>query len=65
MAIVDMWSVTLGAVGAAIAGIILANTDFFLTKPGFATLQYLENADLRTTEGSKWDFTSLSTHQQY
>ncbi|KAK3554404.1 hypothetical protein QTP70_023064 [Hemibagrus guttatus] len=52
-AIVDMWSVTLGAVGAAIAGIILANTDFFLTKPEFATLQYLENADLRTTEGNE------------
>lgn len=55
-AIVGMWSVTIGAVGAAIGGIILANTDFFLTKPEFATVEYLENVDLRTTDGSEWDF---------
>lgn len=54
--IVDMWSLSLGAVGAAIAGIILANTDLFLTKPEFATLKYLENADLKTTEGGEWDY---------
>lgn len=52
-AIVDMWSVTLGALGAALAAIILANTDVFLTKPVSATSKYLENADLRTTEGSE------------
>ncbi|GAA6110594.1 selenoprotein U 1a isoform X1 [Tachysurus ichikawai] len=52
-AIVGMWSVTIGAVGAAIGGIILANTDFFLTKPEFATVEYLENVDLRTTDGNE------------
>ncbi|KAB5581824.1 hypothetical protein PHYPO_G00180060 [Pangasianodon hypophthalmus] len=51
--IVDMWSLSLGAVGAAIAGIILANTDFFLTKPDFASLENLGNADLKTTEGDE------------
>ncbi|KAF7710577.1 hypothetical protein HF521_009449 [Silurus meridionalis] len=50
---VDMWSLSLGAVGAAIAGLFLANTDFFLTKPDFATLEYLEDADLKTTEGDE------------
>lgn len=59
----DMWSLSLGAVGTAIAGIILANTDFFLTKPEFATPEYLENADLKTTEGGKGDFISLFTQQ--
>ncbi|MCJ8730676.1 hypothetical protein PDJAM_G00187200 [Pangasius djambal] len=54
--IVDMWSLSLGAVGAAIAGIIVANTDFFLTNPEFASLEYLENADLKTTEGDEKAF---------
>ncbi|KAJ8418089.1 hypothetical protein AAFF_G00137980 [Aldrovandia affinis] len=43
-----MWSLGLGAVGAAIAGIFLANTDFCLTKPAPATLEYLDNAELKT-----------------
>uniref|UniRef100_A0A673K2L6 Peroxiredoxin-like 2A n=1 Tax=Sinocyclocheilus rhinocerous TaxID=307959 RepID=A0A673K2L6_9TELE len=43
-----MWSLGLGAVGAAIAGLILANTDFLLTKPAPASVEYLGNADLRT-----------------
>lgn len=45
-----MWSLGLGAVGAAIAGIILANTDYLLTKPAPATLEYLENVDLRSID---------------
>uniref|UniRef100_A0A8C1SJ01 Peroxiredoxin-like 2A n=1 Tax=Cyprinus carpio TaxID=7962 RepID=A0A8C1SJ01_CYPCA len=43
-----MWSLGLGAVGAAIAGLILANTDFLLTKPAPASVEYLGNADLKT-----------------
>uniref|UniRef100_A0A672S3D5 Peroxiredoxin-like 2A n=1 Tax=Sinocyclocheilus grahami TaxID=75366 RepID=A0A672S3D5_SINGR len=43
-----MWSLGLGAVGAAIAGLILANTDFLLTKPAPASVAYLGNADLKT-----------------
>lgn len=64
-----MWSLSLGAVGAAISGIILANTDFFLTKPELASLEYLGDADLKTTEGGKWDFISFlyinSSNKQY
>lgn len=48
-----MWSLGLGAVGAAVAGIILANTDFFLTKSEHASIEYLENADLRPTHGGQ------------
>ncbi|KAI2657664.1 Peroxiredoxin-like 2A [Labeo rohita] len=48
-----MWSLGLGAVGAAIAGIILANTDFLLTKPAPATVQYLGNADLKTIDSDE------------
>lgn len=58
--IVDMWSVSLGAVGAAIAGIILANTDVFLTKPEFANIKYMENADLRSTEENEKVFKAKS-----
>ncbi|MBN3321879.1 F213A protein, partial [Atractosteus spatula] len=43
-----MWSVGLGALGAAIAGILLANTDLLLTKPAQASLDYLEDTDLKT-----------------
>lgn len=48
-----MWSLGLGAVGAAIAGIILANTDFLLTKPAAASVEYLGNADLKTIDSGK------------
>lgn len=44
-----MWSLGLGAVGAAIAGIILANTDLCLPKSAQASLEHLENADLKST----------------
>lgn len=44
-----MWSLGLGAVGAALAGIFLANTDFCLPKAAQASLDYLEDADLRST----------------
>lgn len=43
-----MWSVGLGAVGAAITGIVLANTDLFLSKPEKATLEFLEAIELKT-----------------
>ncbi|GLD65065.1 redox-regulatory protein FAM213A-like isoform X1 [Lates japonicus] len=44
-----MWSLGLGAVGAALAGIFLANTDLCLPKAAKASLEYLEDADLRST----------------
>lgn len=47
-----LWSLGLGAVGAAIAGIFLANTDLCLPKVAKASLEYLEDADLRSiTDG--------------
>uniref|UniRef100_A0AAQ5ZLC9 Peroxiredoxin-like 2A n=1 Tax=Amphiprion ocellaris TaxID=80972 RepID=A0AAQ5ZLC9_AMPOC len=44
-----MWSLGLGAVGAALAGILLANTDLCIPKAASASLEYLEDADLRST----------------
>uniref|UniRef100_G3NZ29 Peroxiredoxin-like 2 activated in M-CSF stimulated monocytes n=3 Tax=Gasterosteus aculeatus TaxID=69293 RepID=G3NZ29_GASAC len=44
-----MWSLGLGAVGAALAGIFLANTDLCLPKAASASLENLEDADLRST----------------
>lgn len=44
-----IWSLGLGAVGAALAGIFLANTDLCLTKTASASLEYLDDADLRST----------------
>ncbi|CAI9569493.1 unnamed protein product [Staurois parvus] len=43
-----LWSFSIGALGAAVAGIILANTDYFLAKTERATLEYLGDADLQT-----------------
>lgn len=61
-----MWSLGLGAVGAAIAGIILANTDYLLTKPAPASLEYLENADLRPIEDGKTKSTNFGEfHKQH
>lgn len=44
-----MWSLGLGAIGAALAGIFLANTDFCLPKSANASLEHLADADLRST----------------
>lgn len=44
-----MWSLGLGAVGAALAGIFLANTNLCLPKVAMASLESLEDADLRST----------------
>uniref|UniRef100_A0A8D0ACT2 Redox-regulatory protein FAM213A n=3 Tax=Sander lucioperca TaxID=283035 RepID=A0A8D0ACT2_SANLU len=44
-----MWSLGLGAVGAALAGIFLANTDLCLPKAAQMSLETLEDADLRST----------------
>lgn len=44
-----MWSLGLGAVGAALAGILLANTDMCLPKAAQASMENLEEADLRST----------------
>ncbi|XP_077311035.1 peroxiredoxin-like 2A [Lithobates pipiens] len=43
-----LWSFSIGALGAAVAGIILANTDYFLSKTEKATVEYLGDADLQT-----------------
>lgn len=44
-----MWSLGLGAVGAALAGILLANTNLCLPKAGPSSLAELEDADLLST----------------
>lgn len=44
-----LWSLGFGAIGAALAGIFLANTDLCLPKAAKAQLEYLEDADLRST----------------
>lgn len=51
-----MWSLGLGAVGAALAGIFLANTDLCLQKAANATLEYLEDTDLRSTVDGRGTF---------
>lgn len=43
-----MWSLGLGAVGAAIAGILLANTDLLLDKPVSASEEFLGETELKT-----------------
>lgn len=45
-----MWSIGAGALGAAALALLLANTDVFLSKPQQATLEYLEEIDLKTLE---------------
>lgn len=45
-----LWTVGLGALGAAVAGVMIANTDWFLSKPEKATLEYLQNAELKSIE---------------
>ncbi|XP_073209378.1 peroxiredoxin-like 2A isoform X2 [Lepidochelys kempii] len=43
-----MWSIGLGAIGVAVTGILLANTDLFLSKPEVASLEFLETAELKS-----------------
>ncbi|XP_040293308.1 peroxiredoxin-like 2A isoform X1 [Bufo bufo] len=45
-----LWSISIGALGAAVAGIILANTDYFLPTTEKANLEYLEDAELKSIE---------------
>uniref|UniRef100_A0ACB8F8B8 Uncharacterized protein n=1 Tax=Sphaerodactylus townsendi TaxID=933632 RepID=A0ACB8F8B8_9SAUR len=45
---VAMWSLGLGAIGAAVTGILLANTDLFLSKVERASLEFLEDIELKT-----------------
>uniref|UniRef100_A0A8D0H070 Peroxiredoxin-like 2A n=1 Tax=Sphenodon punctatus TaxID=8508 RepID=A0A8D0H070_SPHPU len=51
-----MWSIGLGAIGAAVTGIILAKTDLFLSKPKKATLEFLEAIELKTLEEDQKTF---------
>lgn len=44
-----MWSLGLGAISAALAGLFLANTDLCLPKAGSASLEYLAETDLRSS----------------
>ena len=56
-----MWSVGLGAVGAAIFGIILANTDLLLSNPEMANVEFLADADLKsTTDGNERVWCSIT-----
>lgn len=49
-----LWTVGLGAIGAAVIGIILANTELLLANSAMASLEYLEEADLKsTTDGNE------------
>ena len=48
-----MWSIGAGAIGAAALALLLANTDIFLPKPQRATLDYLEDIDLKTLQKGK------------
>lgn len=43
-----MLTLTLGAIGAAVTGLILANTDLFLSKCEKASLEFLEKTELKT-----------------
>lgn len=45
-----MWSIGVGALGAAALALFLANTDVFLPKSQKAALEYLEDTDLKTLE---------------
>ncbi|XP_068924486.1 peroxiredoxin-like 2A isoform X2 [Petaurus breviceps papuanus] len=45
-----MWSLGAGALGAAVLSLILANTDLFLTKSVTATLEFLEEIELKTLD---------------
>ncbi|CAN8216564.1 unnamed protein product [Coccothraustes coccothraustes] len=56
-----MWSVGLGAIGAAVTGIVLANTDLFLSKPEKATLEFLEEIELKTLGSGK--ILAISDHE--
>ncbi|KAJ7324369.1 hypothetical protein JRQ81_017389 [Phrynocephalus forsythii] len=54
---VAMWTIGFGALGAAVTGIILANTDLFLSKAEKASLGFLESIDLKTLgEGEQRTF---------
>lgn len=48
-----VWSIGAGALGAAALALLLANTDVFLSKSQEATLEYLEDVDLKTLEKGK------------
>lgn len=45
---IAMWTLGFGAIGAAVTGIILANTDLFLSKAEMASKDFLEEIDLKT-----------------
>uniref|UniRef100_A0A8C7DRD6 Redox-regulatory protein FAM213A n=1 Tax=Naja naja TaxID=35670 RepID=A0A8C7DRD6_NAJNA len=45
---VAMWTLGFGAIGAAVTGMILANTDLFLSKAEMASTEFLEEIELKT-----------------
>uniref|UniRef100_A0A2K5MGS0 Peroxiredoxin-like 2A n=1 Tax=Cercocebus atys TaxID=9531 RepID=A0A2K5MGS0_CERAT len=47
---VGMWPIGAGAPGAIALALLLANADMFLSKSQKATLEYLEDIDLKTLE---------------
>ncbi|CAJ0955465.1 unnamed protein product [Ranitomeya imitator] len=59
-----MWSISVGALGAAVIGIILANTDYFLPTTDKATLEYLEDTDLKPISDGKRNLRYRETRSQ-
>ncbi|KAG2462462.1 F213A protein, partial [Polypterus senegalus] len=59
-----LWTLGMGAIGAAVAGIILANTDLLLSKPETASLEYLEEADLKTVDDEGRSFKAKELWQK-
>lgn len=52
------WALGVGAVGAALAGILLVNSSLTLPKVGKASLEYLADADLLSTADGARDFST-------
>ncbi|XP_074089112.1 peroxiredoxin-like 2A [Macrotis lagotis] len=60
-----MWSLTAGALGAAALSLILANTDLFLTKSVDATLDFLEEIELKTLNDPQKTFKALELWKKH
>lgn len=52
----EMLVQTLGAVGALVASVLRSFTDIFLTAPLKATLEHLEETELKTLKGEQKTF---------
>ncbi|XP_069835324.1 peroxiredoxin-like 2A [Dendropsophus ebraccatus] len=59
-----LWSVSVGALGAAVVGIFLANTDYFLPTTEKATLGYLEDTELKSISDESRTFKAKDLWEQ-